>query len=327
MAIEQKMTMAEMIQHGMEEVLTVKQMKELERVIREVMAEFIVNRRSVNLNASEDDIMQAYISALEVGGRSKKTIDRYKFVLKKMMEDMQVGLRQVTVYHLREWLTKEKSRGLQDSSLESERSVMSSCFNWLWREGLIEKNPVANLTPIKCEKKVKKIFTPVDIELLLGGCRKLRDRAIIMFMNATGCRISEVMSLNRDSVDFERNQCIVHGKGNKQRIVYIDNVAGLVLRRYLSERTDDNEALFVNKKNERLQANGVRMMLKELAKEVGVEHCHPHKFRRTRATTLVARGMPIQEVAAILGHEKLDTTMEYLVLNNEGIKSSYLKWG
>lgn len=274
----------------------------------------------------KDDLLDCYVSALKVENRSQKTVDRYVYVIKRMMQYVQVPTRHITVYHLRGYLSAEKERGIADQTLEGIREIFSAYFNWLQREGLIDKNPTANLGAVKCAKKEKKTYTEIDIENLNQHCKTLRDRAIINFLGSTGCRISEMTNLNRDAVNPQALECIVHGKGNKERVVYMSPVAGMLISKYLESRKDDNPALFVGLGARRLQPGGVRAMLKILADAAGVDHVHPHKFRRTLATNLTRHGMPIQEVANILGHEKLDTTMEYIVLNKDDTKSSYRRF-
>ena len=258
--------------------------------------------------------------------RSEKTIARYEYVIRRMMEFVTVPTRRITVHHLRNYLAHEKERGVADSTLEGTRQLFSAYFNWLQRESLIEKNPTANLGTVKVAKKEKLRYTEIEMEKLNQNCETIRDRAILHFLASTGCRISEMTELNRDDVDLEKLECVVHGKGNKERTVFLSEVAGMIIREYLDGRTDDSEALFAGRGSERLQPGGVRFMLNELAKRAGVEHVHPHKFRRTLATELTRRGMPIQEVAKILGHEKIDTTMRYLDMNNETVKANYRRY-
>lgn len=272
------------------------------------------------------DLLVAFLDALKVQGRSPKTLERYRYVIARMLEDIQTSVRSVTVYHLRSWIAKEQERGIADSTLEGQRQVFSAFFGWLWREGLIDKNPVANLGAIKVQKKVRKAYADVEIENLKEACINLRDKAILAFLLATGCRISEVIGLNREQINFADKEVTVLGKGNKERTVFFDDVTAMHLKNYLNTRTDDNSALFIGKRKERLLSGGVRAMLKRLAKAAGVENVHPHKFRRTLATMLIAHGMPIQEVAAILGHEKLDTTMKYVVMDKTSVANSYRKY-
>ena len=197
------------------------------------------------------------------------------------------------------------------------------------RDGLIQRDPMANIGHVKVPKRVKEVFSEVDIERLKSGCKTIRDRAIVLFLKSTGCRISEMTALNRDSIVQNGQgvlECKVLGKGNKERIVYLNAVAWMVLQQYLETRTDDNPALFVGLRGERLQPDGVRFMLRELGKRTGVKHVHPHKFRRTEITELVNRGMPIEQVATLMGHEKLDTTMGYIVTNQFNVRNSYQKY-
>lgn len=273
-----------------------------------------------------DDMLDAYCAALAVEGRSEKTIARYRYIIGKLMQALRTPTREITVYHLRRWLADEKARGISDRTLEGDRQVFSSYFGWLHREGLIASNPVGNLGAIKYQKKEKDIFSDTDIERMKFGAACIRDRAIIHFLRATGCRISEMTQLNRDDVDFANLECRVLGKGNKERTVYLDAVAAMVLQSYLKSRTDACPALFIGKGSDRLTPGGVRFMLSKLGQSSQVQHVHPHKFRRTTATNLIRHGMPIQEVAAILGHDKLDTTMAYVVLDKSIIKSSYQKY-
>jgi len=279
-----------------------------------------------NSFAEHDDLLESYISAMNVQGRSQKTIDRYRYEIQRMMEYVGVPTRRITVHHLRGYLAAEKKRGIADSTLEGMREIYSAYFNWLQRESLIEKNPTANLGTIKREKKIKKIFSSVDIYNLDQACDNKRDRAILHFLESTGCRISEMTSLNRADVNLASRQCVVHGKGNKERVVYMSKVACSQLEQYFSERKDDSEALFIGRTGERFQADGVRVMLNKLGRRAKVDHVHPHKFRRTLATNLARHGMPIQEIASILGHDKIDTTMQYVVLDKDNTESSYRRY-
>lgn len=325
MAIDAKIDFIRQIEDKLSEKITVTDMANIMTVLNDVMQGF--EMRNITIwEEKEDDLLNCYLSALSVECKSEKTIARYAYTIRRLMKFVKVPTRQVTVYHLRSYLQKEKERGISDNTLEGLRQVYSAYFNWLQRESLIDKNPTANLGTIKVAKKEKQIYSEVDIERLIRGCKTLRDKAIIHFLSSTGCRISEMTSLDRNAVNFDSLECIVHGKGNKDRTVYMSEVAGMLLQEYLMSRKDFNQALFVGQRKERLQPGGVRAMLKALAKEVGVNHVHPHKFRRTLASDLARHGMPIQEIANILGHEKIDTTMQYVILNKEDIKSSYRRY-
>ena len=283
-------------------------------------------REIVRNDDAPDDLLAGFLNALRVEGRSQKTIDRYAYEIGRLMTFLGISTRKITVYHLRDYMAYEKGRGIKDSTLKGLREIFSSYFNWLQRESLIDRNPIVNIGPIKVPKKKKELYTEVDLEKLKRNCTNNRDLAIVLFLYATCCRIGEVIELNRDQVIIENQKVVVHGKGDKERKVYFDDVTADAMKQYMEERTDDCEALFVNRYKKRLSDNGIRSMLKNLAKRAGVNHVHPHKFRRTKATDMARHGMPITDIQAILGHEKIDTTMQYVQLNDTDIESSYRRF-
>ena len=325
MAIDAKVSYISLMEKELAGVLTVEQMEKVRKTAVSLLDQFDMTEIRQD-NLQDDDLLECYLDAMKVQCRSPKTIARYEYIIRRMMESVKVQTRRITVYHLRNYLAGEKERGVSDSTLEGTRQIFSAYFNWLQRESLIERNPTANLGAVKVAKKEKKRYTEIEMSLLNQCCESKRDRAIINFLASTGCRISEMTGLNRDSIDLERLECLVRGKGNKERTVYLSEVAGMMIREYLDTRRDDNEALFVGQRHERILPGGVRIMLNKLAEKAGVEHVHPHKFRRTLATELTRRGMPIQEVARILGHEKIDTTMRYIAMNKEQVKADYRRY-
>ena len=323
--IDAKISFVEQLKEELKDQLTMEQISRMMSAAYRILDRFEMSEIP-DEETETDDMLNSYVSALKVECRSQKTIDRYVYIIGKLMNFAKVPTRRVSVHHLRNFLTQEKERGICENTLEGYREIFSAYFNWLQRESLIDKNPCVNLGVIKVPKKEKKTYTDAELERLNWFCGNIRNRAILHFLRSTGCRISEVTELNRDAVNLEALECVVHGKGNKERTVYLDEVAGMLLQQYLNERKDDVPALFVNRLGDRLKPGGVRMMLNELAEKAQVEHVHPHKFRRTLATDLTRHGMPIQEVAKILGHEKLDTTMKYVVLNKDDIKASYRRF-
>ena len=280
----------------------------------------------VGSDFESEELLEAYISAKRIEGRSEKTLERYQYIIHKMMDAIPIPIRSITVFHIRKYFSAEKDRGISDRTLEGTREVLSAYFGWLHKEGLLQANPIVNLGSIKYPKVTRLPYSDVDIEQLKESCDCIRDKAIISFLLSTGCRISEVCALNRQDIDFEKRECIVFGKGSKERIVYLDDVTVMQLKRYLGSRKDDNEALFVGKRKNRLTPSGVRAMLKRVSGSAGVNNTHPHRFRRTLATNLIDHGMPIQEVAAVLGHDKIDTTMGYVYIDRENVKNSYNKY-
>lgn len=325
MAIEAKAVLLNALSARLSSILTAENRDRVLENVAELLDGFDVEARSSE-QAQKDDLLDAYISALRVEGKSPKTVERYRYIITRMLTSVNATVRGVNVYHLRRYLADEKARGISDRTLEGDRQVFSAFFNWLQREGLIQPNPTANLGAIKYAKKIKTTYSAVDMERMKLACKTKRDKAIICFLAATGCRITEMTELNRSDVDLNNLECTVFGKGSKERTVYLDAVAGMVLREYLDERKDAYPALFIGKGTDRITPGGVRFMMTNLQKDSTVAHVHPHKFRTTRATDLIRHGMPIQEVAAILGHEKLDTTMAYVALDKTDIKNSYRKY-
>ena len=272
------------------------------------------------------DLIRLFLDAKESEGKSEKTIARYKYILERLQKDTGVPLAKMTVYHLRSYLMSEKDRGISPGTLEGNRSVYSAFYGWLRADGLIDKDPTANLAPVKRAKEVRKPFTDVEVMRLMEKAKSPRDAALISFLLATGCRVGEVCGINRSDVNLHEMRMTVVGKGNKERIVYFDEVTAMWIERYLKTRRDFSPALFAGRQTDRMTPGGVRAALNKIAEEAGVGNVQPHRFRRTRATNLIDHGMPIQEVAAVLGHDKLDTTMKYVYVNQRNVENSYRKY-
>lgn len=275
-------------------------------------------------------LLKLFLDAKQLQGCSKNTIERYRYIITRLRKDTGVQLTQMTVSHLRKWLNQNSenpgAKEIAASTKKGNQYVLTSFFGWAWREELIEKNPAQKLAPIKEQKVIRKTFSEVEIEKMKDAAEEPRDLAIITFLLSTGCRVSEVCSLDVLDVDFYDKCAKVLGKGNKERIVYLDDICLMYLDMYLRERDDSEEALFIGRGSKRLQPHGVRAMLKRIEKASGVENVHPHRFRRTLATNLIDNGMPIHEVATILGHENIDTTMTYIYVDQKKVENSYRKY-
>ena len=327
MSVTAKQTFIKEVLTQLEDSVTSKQGNEIAKILNLTLSNYEIERiYNDETDSDTQDFIDAFFSAKTLEGRSAKTMALYNHILSRFFKQTHTPIRQITVFHLRAFLQGEKARGLADKTLEGQRSIFCSFFGWCHKEGLLPSNPTANLAPIKCPKIVRLPFSDVDIERLLEACTQSRDKAIIMFLLATGCRISEAVSLNRDDIDFANGKCIVLGKGAKERQVYLTDVSLMYVARYLAERKDTSPALFTTRLNSRITTNAVRKTLHTIADVAGVENVHPHRFRRTLATNLIAHGMPVQEVAAVLGHEKLDTTMEYVYMADSDIQNNYRKY-
>ena len=327
MSIAAKQLMLRDVEKNLGVFLTVEEVRYTMQVLTECLSIFDVEQIEEKCtDAESDEYLTAFLDAKRVEGRAESTIDQYDYIINRMYEAISVPIKKISVFHLRSYFAAESARGISNCTLNGVRSVIVGYFNWLQKEGLLTHNPTINLNPIKDTKKVLLPYTTVDIEKLKEACKTNRNKAIISILLSTGCRIGEICRLNRTDINFATKEIIVLGKGKKERTVFIDDVTSMLLQRYLSERSDCYEALFIGKGSKRLTASGIRKMLHAVANIANVENTHPHRFRRTLATNLNYHGMPIQEVAAILGHEKLDTTMKYVYINKSNVKTSYYKY-
>ena len=327
MSIAAKQLMLRDVEKNLGVFLTVEEVRYTMQVLTECLSIFDVEQIEEKCTDAESgEYLTAFLDAKRVEGRAESTIDQYDYIINRMYEAISVPIKKISVFHLRSYFAAESARGISNCTLNGMRSVIVGYFNWLQKEGLLTHNPTINLNPIKDTKKVLLPYTTVDIEKLKEACKTNRNKAIISILLSTGCRIGEICRLNRTDINFATKEIIVLGKGKKERTVFIDDVTSMLLQRYLSERSDCYEALFIGKGSKRLTASGIRKMLHAVANIANVENTHPHRFRRTLATNLNYHGMPIQEVAAILGHEKLDTTMKYVYINKSNVKTSYYKY-
>ena len=321
--------MQQEITRGLEQklsnVLSIDAMRKTIETLDEILSAYEINRVADD-DAGYDYMIDAFIEAKTVEGCSQKTLIIYRYELNRFFAKANVTSRHVTPYHIRQYLSEGKARGLADKTLRHQRDIFSNYFNWLHRDGLITKNPMANINTVKCAKVVKEVFTECDLERIKSACDTIRNKAIVYFLKASGCRVGEVELLNRSDIDLTRMECVVRGKGNKERFVYLDSVTTMVLRDYLATRTDDNPALFIGKGGRRLEQGGIRTMLNKLSKLSGVKHIHPHKFRRTEFTVLSKKGMPAEHIRILAGHEKIDTTLGYVMIDNDTVKSSYRQY-
>lgn len=274
-------------------------------------------------DSDSDDLVRYFLDAKQAEGKSPKTIRHYSDVLRYLRNYTGITFQRMTIYHIRDYLTKERERGISPRTLNGYRSVYSSFFGWLSREGLIDRNPMNNLTTIKQPKVKKQPLSAVDAAKVAEVATTPRDRALIAFLAATGCRVGEVENANREDIDWESKSLIVCGKGEKERRVLLDDVTAMLLKRYLDSRTDSCPALFAGRGGVRLGIGGIEKVLKKAGKAAGVENVHPHRYRRTFASEMIKKGMPVQEVQLLLGHEKIETTMTYITVDERDVAERY----
>lgn len=271
-------------------------------------------------------LVRKFIATKKLEGKSERTLRRYQPELEKLVYFLDKKLYEVSSYDLRLYLSLYKEqRKISNRTLENMRKTISAFFSWLHDEGIISQNPARAVKQIKYDKIVRKPFTPVEREKIKSACCLIRDLALSEFLYASGLRVSEVVSLDRTNIDFITREATVIGKGGKERRFYLSEVCAEYLRQYLNSRADNNTALFVAAKApyKRLTKEGVEYIVKSLGQKAGVSNVHPHRFRRTLATDLVRKGVPIQDVAQILGHSDLRTTQVYVALDQSTVKYHY----
>ena len=278
---------------------------------------------------SNIELIDKFISAKEIEGCSKRTTKYYESTLLKMNSKLDKEITHMTTDDLRTYLTDyQKINNCSKASVDNIRRNLSSFFSWLEEENYILKSPMKRIHKIKTDKVIKETYSDETLELLRDNCNNLRDLAIIDILASTGMRVGELVKLNINDIDFENRECVVFGKGNKERPVYFDARTKIHLKNYLNSRTDSNPALFVSLDSpyDRLKISGVEIRLRQLGRRLGIQKVHPHKFRRTVATKAIDKGMPIEQVQSLLGHSQIDTTMHYAMVNQNNVKESHRKY-
>lgn len=278
---------------------------------------------------SNIELIDKFISAKEIEGCSKRTTKYYESTLLKMNSKLDKEITHMTTDDLRTYLTDyQKINNCSKASVDNIRRNLSSFFSWLEEENYILKSPMKRIHKIKTDKVIKETYSDETLELLRDNCNNLRDLAIIDILASTGMRVGELVKLNINDIDFENRECVVFGKGNKERPVYFDARTKIHLKNYLNSRTDGNPALFVSLDSpyDRLKISGVEIRLRQLGRRLGIQKVHPHKFRRTVATKAIDKGMPIEQVQSLLGHSQIDTTMHYAMVNQNNVKESHRKY-
>ena len=313
------------ILNDMAEELSVMQLKKLQEVLLKRLQE---QDEQVE-PARNDEYLEMFINAKKIEGCSERTLKYYRSSVQHVFSRIETPVRKITTEQLREYLTGyQKINNCGKSTVDNIRRNISSFFSWLEEEDHILKSPMRRIHKIKTKTKVKETISDEDIERLRDHCEVTRDIAIIDLLYSTGIRVGELVNLDIKDINFEERECIVYGKGEKERRVYFDAKAKLHLQNYISSRKDNNPALFVtlDAPHERLKISGVEIRLRELGRKLNLTRIHPHKFRRTMATRAIDKGMPIEQVQKLLGHSQIDTTMHYAIVNQTNVKTSHRKY-
>lgn len=309
----------------MSEVLNVSQLRKLQ----EVMLKNFAGEETFKTHNTNAEYLSLFTEAKRIEGCSERTIQFYRATIENFLSGVREPIRKITTEAIRKYLVEYQTKNdCSNVTIDNIRRNISSFFTWLEEEDYILKSPMRRIHKIKAKQTVKEVITDECIEKLRDACPNLRDLAIIDLLYSTGMRVGELTQLNRRDVNFEERECIVFGKGGKERKAYFDAKTKIHLQAYLDQRHDDNEALFVtlDAPFDRLKISGVEIRLRNLGRALGVGRIHPHKFRRTMATRAIDRGMPIEQVQKILGHSQIDTTMQYAIVNQRNVKASHQKY-
>ena len=306
------------------------QLEKLRDALEEIMMKYEVTEASSQERTEDNvELLTEFISAKRVEGCSEKTINYYQTTIGLAVETIGKSVKHITTEDLRKYLMDYQSENNSGRvTIDNIRRILSSFFAWLEDEDYIIKSPVRRIHKIKTASNIKETFSDEDLEKMRDNCVETRDLAMIDMLASTGMRVGEMVLLNRNDISFSERECVVFGKGSKERVVYFDARSKLHLQKYLEERTDNNPALFVSLRApyDRLQIGGIEHRLREMGKQLDIPKVHPHKFRRTMATMAIDKGMPIEQLQQLLGHQRIDTTLQYAMVKQSNVKIAHKKY-
>lgn len=311
------------------DLITIVGVEKTDAVIKILQKHLTLTEEVAGASATNNNTLTLFLAAKRVEGCSEKSLKYYSSTIKKMLDGIGKSEDKITTADLRVYLDNYQCQNkVNRVTVDNVRRILSTYFSWLEDEDYIPKSPVRRIHKVKTAKVVKETYTDEALESMRDNCDNLRDLAMLDFLSSTGVRVGELVNLNRQDIDFENRECIVLGKGNKERKVYFDARTKIHLQKYLASRTDKNEALFVSllKPNKRLQISGVEIRVRKIGKSLNLRKVHPHKFRRTLATMAIDKGMPIEQVQKLLGHQSIDTTLQYAMVNQSNVKNSCKKF-
>ena len=314
---------------GMLPYLNNAQTEKLQEVLQHTLFGYEVRKVENDTENLEQDLVELFLSAKRIEGCSEKTLKYYNATIQAMLTCVGKGVRYIVTDDVRSYLTEYQEKNQSSKvTIDNIRRILSSFFSWLEDEDYILKSPVRRIHKVKTGTNIKETYTDEALELMRDSCTELRDLAIIDMLASTGMRVGEMVLLNRADINFNERECVVFGKGDKERIVYFDARTKIHLQNYLNSRRDENPALFVSlqKPHKRLQISGIEVRLREYGKRLGLSKVHPHKFRRTLATMAIDKGMPIEQLQQLLGHRRIDTTLQYAMVKQSNVKIAHRKY-
>ena len=312
--------------------LSEQQKEKLQTALNTAMKEYdIMQKESTDdtRTRQNNELLHAFLAAKKIEGCSEKTIHYYQSTIEQLFTIVSQHVQEMTTNDIRSYLAnRQEQRGLSKVTIDNLRRIFSSFFAWLEDEDYIAKSPVRRIHKVRTDTLVKEVLSDESLEILRDSCIEKRDLAMIDLLASTGMRVGELVKMNIADIDFQERQCVVFGKGNKEREVYFNARTKIHLQQYIEQRSDNNPALFVSlsSPHTRLTISGVEVRLRNLGKRLGINKVHPHKFRRTLATMAIDKGMPIEQVQKLLGHVKIDTTLHYAMVNQANVKMAHRKY-
>lgn len=325
-----KTTIITDIEQAMLKYLDNAQLEMLHKTLEYVLTGLSISKTSVvEEKTKNEDILSDFISAKKIEGCSDKSLKYYEKTITSALDSINKDIKHITTDDLRSYLTKyQEEKKSSKVTMDNIRRILSSFFSWLEDEDYIIKSPVRRIHKVKTSKTIKETYTDENLEVMRDSCTEPRDLAMIDMLASTGMRVGEMVGLNRDDIDFNERECVVLGKGDKERIVYFDARTKLHLQDYLNSRTDDESALFVSLRSphKRLTIGAIELRVRNMGKKLGINKVHPHKFRRTLATMAIDKGMPIEQLQQLLGHQRIDTTLQYAMVKQSNVKLAHRKY-
>lgn len=317
------------IVQGMLPYLNNAQTEKLQEVLSYTLFDYELSKNREAEKKSEQNLVEAFLAAKRIEGCSEKSLKYYNSTITAMLDEVQKEAKHIETDDIRSYLTEYQTRKKSSKvTIDNIRRILSSFFSWLEDEDHILKSPVRRIHKVKTGTNIKETYTDESLELMRDSCTELRDLAVIDMLASTGMRVGEMVLLNREDINFNERECVVFGKGDKERIVYFDARTKIHLKNYLESRSDDNPALFVSLQvpHNRMKIGGIEVRLRQLGKKLGLSKVHPHKFRRTLATMAIDKGMPIEQLQQLLGHKRIDTTLQYAMVKQSNVKIAHRKY-
>lgn len=314
---------------GMLPYLNNAQTEKLQEVLAHALFGYEVAKTDKDENVSEQNLVELFLAAKRIEGCSEKSLKYYESTIMAMLDELHKEVKQIDTDDIRSYLTEYQARKKSSKvTIDNIRRILSSFFSWLEDEDYILKSPARRIHKVKTGTNIKETYSDEALELMRDNCTELRDLAMIDMLASTGMRVGEMVLLNREDINFNERECVVFGKGDKERIVYFDARTKIHLQNYLQSRTDNDPALFVSLQapHNRMSIGGIEVRLRQMGKRLGLSKVHPHKFRRTLATMAIDKGMPIEQLQQLLGHKRIDTTLQYAMVKQSNVKIAHRKY-